>query len=140
MKYLLDTNVISELIKREPDSQVARWIDECEESALFLSVITFGELQKGIKKLNDESRAEQLQKWVNQDLAERFQGRILPVDLKVALTWGRIIGVSEKGGLKLPVLDSLIAATAIANNLIVVTRNVHDLERCQVSVLDPWQE
>jgi len=140
VKYLLDTNVISELIKREPDSHVACWIDECEESALFLSVITFGELQKGIKKLNDESRAEQLQKWVNQDLAERFQGRILPVDLKVALTWGRIIGISEKGGLKLPVLDSLIAATAIANNLIVVTRNVHDLERCQVSVLNPWQE
>ncbi|HUW65612.1 MAG TPA: type II toxin-antitoxin system VapC family toxin [Spirochaetia bacterium] len=140
MRYLLDTNVVSELIKKEPNLRVVRWIEECEESALFLSVVTFGELQKGIKKLDDENRAERLQKWVNQDLAKRFEGRILPIDLDVAFAWGRIQGVSEKCGLKLPVLDSLIAAIAIANNMIIVTRNVHDMERCQASVLNPWQE
>lgn len=140
MKYLLDTNVVSELIKKEPNPRVVRWIDECDESALFLSAVTFGELQKGIAKLDDRSRAERLQKWVNRDLTQRFEGRILPIDLDVAFTWGRIQGVSEKIGMKLPVLDSLIAATAIANNLIVVTRNVNDLERCQASVLNLWQE
>ena len=140
MKYLLDTNVVSELIKKEPNPRVVRWIDECDESALFLSAVTFGELQKGIDKLDDRSRAERLQKWVNQDLAKRFEGRILPIDLDVAFTWGRIQGVSERSGTKLPVLDSLIAATAIANNLIVVTRNVNDLERCQAAVLNLWQE
>lgn len=140
MKYLLDTNVVSELIKREPNPSVVRWIDGREESTLFLSVVTFGELQKGIKKLNDENRAELLQTWVNQELAKRFEGRILSIDLDVAFTWGRIQGVSEKSGLKLPVMDSLIAATAIAHNLIVVTRNVHDVERCQASVHNPWHE
>jgi hypothetical protein len=140
VKYLLDTNVVSELVKREPNPGVGRWVDERDESTLFLSVITFGELQKGIKKLGDEKRAERLQIWVNQELAKRFEGRVLPIDLEVAFTWGRIQGVSEKSGLKLPVIDSLIAATAIAHNLIVVSRNVHDLERCQVTVHNPWHE
>lgn len=140
MKYLLDTNVVSELVKKEPNLHVVRWIDGCDESDLFLSVVTFGELQKGIKKLDDKNRAERLQQWVDQDLAKRFEGRILPIDLDVVFTWGRIQGISEKGGLKLPVLDSLIAATAIANNLFIATRNVHDLERCQASVLNPWPE
>ncbi len=139
MKYLLDTNVISELIKRNPNPSVVRWIDERDESTLFLSVVTFGELQKGIMKLSDESRAERLQTWVNQELAKRFEGRVLPIDLDVAFTWGRIQGISEKGGLKLPVMDSLIAATAITYNLIAVTRNVHDIERCQASVYNPWE-
>ena len=138
MRYLLDTNVISELVKRKPNPGVVSWIDEQDESALFLSAITFGELQKGIEKLGDESRAEQLQTWVNQDLAKRFDGRILPIDLNVAFTWGRIQGASEKGGLKLPVMDNLIAATAITHNLVVVTRNAHDIERCQASVYNPW--
>ncbi|MDA8337531.1 MAG: type II toxin-antitoxin system VapC family toxin [Peptococcaceae bacterium] len=140
MKYLLDTNVLSELIKKEPNSGVIRWINECDESTLFLSVITLGELKKGIAKLNDESRAERLHKWVSQDLIKRFDGRILPIDFDAAFTWGKIQGVSEKGGIKLPVLDSLIAATAISNNLTVATRNVHDMERCQASVFNPWQE
>ncbi len=140
MRYLLDTNVVSELIKREPDLSVLRWVDERDEGTLFLSVVTFGEIQKGIKKLSDGKRAEHLQAWVDQDLAKRFEGRILPIDLDVAFTWGKILGVSEKNGLKLPVIDSLIAATAITHNLVVATRNVHDLERCQASVHDPWQK
>lgn len=140
MKYLLDTNVISELVKKEPHPGVLRWIDERDETTLFLSVITFGELQKGISKLSDKIRAERLQTWVDQDLVNRFEGRILPIDLDVIFTWGRIQGISEKNGTKLPVMDSLIAATAIAHNLIVVTRNVQDLERCQASVYNPWDD
>lgn len=137
MKYLLDTNVISELVKREPNIRVIRWIEACDEYALFLSVITFGELQKGITKLNDRDRIGRLQNWVNQDLTKRFEGRILPVDVEVMFTWGRMQGVSE--GVSLPVMDSLIAATAIRHKLTVATRNVRDLERCQVAVYNPWE-
>ena len=138
MYYLLDTDVISELIKKDPNQGVLRWIDEHDETTLFLSVITFGELQKGISKLSDKIRAERLQTWVDQDLAKRFEGRILSIDLNVVLTWGRVLGNSEKSGIKLPVMDGLIAAMAIAGNLTVVTRNVQDMERCQASVFNPW--
>ncbi|GIO11218.1 ribonuclease VapC [Cohnella xylanilytica] len=138
MKYLLDTNVISELVKKEPNPSVLNWIDERDEAALFLSVITFGELQKGICKLSDKSRTERLQAWVDRDLTNRFEGRILPLDLDIFFTWGKIQGESEKSGTPLPVMDSLIAATAIAHNLTVVTRNVKDIERCQASVYNPW--
>jgi len=138
MKYLLDTNVISELVKKEPNPGVLNWIDERDEAALFLSVITFGELQKGICKLSDKSRTERLQAWVDRDLTNRFEGRILPLDLDIFLTWGKVQGKSEKTGTPLPVMDSLIAATAIAHNLTVVTRNVKDIERCQASVYNPW--
>lgn len=139
MKYLLDTNVISELVKKEPNPGVLHWIDERDESNLFLSVITFGELQKGISKLSDKSRAERLQIWIDQDLTNRFGGRILPLDLDVLLTWGKIQGISEKNGTPLPAMDSLIAATALAHNLTVVTRNVKVVELCQASVYNPWE-
>ena len=89
MKYLLDTNVISELVKKEPNPGVLNWIDERDEANLFLSVITFGELQKGISKLSDKNRSERLQAWIDQDLTHRFEGRIIPLDLDILLTWGR---------------------------------------------------
>ena len=138
MRYLLDTNVISELIKREPNQNVVRWIDEHDETYFYLSVITLGELQKGINKLSDQNRADQLQNWLDQSLTRRFQGRFLDIDVEVISTWGRLQGASEKKGVKLPVIDSLIAATAITHNMIVVTRNVHDLELCHASVFNPW--
>ncbi|MFB5676087.1 type II toxin-antitoxin system VapC family toxin [Paenibacillus terreus] len=139
MKYLLDTNVISELVKKEPNPGVLNWIDERDEAKFFLSVVTFGELQKGISKLSDKNRSERLQAWIDQDLTHRFEGRIIPLDLDILLTWGQVLGKSEKNGTPLPVMDSLIAATAIAHNLTVVSRNVKDLERCQASVYNPWE-
>ena len=138
MRYLLDTNVISELIKRAPNQNVVRWIDEHDETYFYLSVITLGELQKGINKLSDQNMADQLQNWLDQSLTRRFQGRLLDIDVEVISTWGRLQGASEKKGVKLPVIDSLIAATANTHNMIVVTRNVHDLELCQASVFNPW--
>ncbi len=138
MRYLLDTNVISELIKRAPNQNVVRWIDEHDETYFYLSVITLGELQKGINKLSDQNRADQLQNWLDQSLRRRFQGRLLDIDVEVISTWGRLQGASEKKGVKIPVIDSLIAATANTHNMIVVTRNVHDLELCQASVFNPW--
>lgn len=139
MKYLLDTCLISELVKKEPNAAVVGWLDEQDEQTLFLSVLNLGELQKGISKLPDGAKKDELQAWVALDLVERFTGRILDIDLETALCWGRIQGESEQAGLKLPVMDSLIAATAAAHSLIVVTRNVKDIERCGVRVCNPWE-
>ena len=138
MKYLLDTCLISELVKKEPNPEVVNWLDEQDEQNLFLSVLNLGELQKGISKLPDGTRKNELQVWVALDLAERFTGRILEVDLETSLCWGRLQGEAEQTGVKLPVMDSLIAATAAAHGLVVVTRNVKDIERCGVRVCNPW--
>jgi len=138
VKYLLDTCLISELVKKEPNPGVVNWLDEQDEQTLFLSVLNLGELQKGISKLPDGTKKDELQAWIGLDLVERFTGRILDIDLETALCWGRIQGEAEQEGLKLPVMDSLIAATAAAHGLIVVTRNVKDMERCKARVINPW--
>ena len=138
MKYLLYTCLVSELVKREPNQKVAAWIDERDEQGLFLSVLTMGELQKGISKLADGDRKVKLQSWLEYELVERFEGRILGVDLDTALAWGRLQGEAEQKGVTLPVMDSLIAATATAHGLSVVTRKVKDLERCSAKVFNPW--
>jgi predicted nucleic acid-binding protein len=138
VKYLLDTCLISELVKKEPNPAVVNWLDEQDEQTLFLSVLNLGELQKGISKLPDGTKKDELQAWVALDLVERFTGRILEIDLETALCWGRLQGEAEQAGEKLPVMDSLIAATASAHGLIVVTRNDRDIERCRVRVFNPW--
>lgn len=140
MKYLLDTCLISELIKKKPSLPVLRWLEKQDETALYLSVLTIGELQKGISKLPDNPKKLELQGWVNNELAARFEGRILSIDVEVAAAWGKLLGSAEKQGRKLPVMDSLIAATANTHNLTVVTRNARDMERCQASVFNPWRE
>lgn len=139
MKYLLDTCLISELVKKEPNPAVVAWLDAQDEQTLFLSVLTLGELQKGINKLPDGSKKEMLQAWVSHDLVERFSGRILSVDQETALYWGRLQGGAESKGEKLPVMDALIAASAAVHGMPVVTRNAKDLERCGAQVCNPWK-
>ncbi|MBK5275846.1 MAG: type II toxin-antitoxin system VapC family toxin [Desulfuromonadales bacterium] len=138
MKYLLDTCLISELVKKEPNSAVISWLDEQDEQTLFLSVLTLGELQKGISKLPAGARRVELQAWAEHDLVERFTGRIIDIDLETAQFWGKLQGESEQRGESLPVMDSLIAATAMVHGLIVVTRNVKDIERCRARICNPW--
>ena len=140
MKFLLDTCLVSELVKMEPNLRVVSWLDKCDEQGLYLSVLTVGELQKGVSKLPAGIRKENLQMWIEHDLAERFKGRILELDMDSSLTWGKLQGEAEQSGEKLPVMDSLIAATAITHGLIVVTRNLKDLERCQAKVFNPWDD
>ncbi len=140
MKCLLDTCLISELVKREPNPAVVRWLDEQDEQKLFLSVLNLGELQKGVSKLPDGTKRDELQSWVSLDLVERFAGRILEIDLETALCWCRLQGEAERTGCRLPVMDALIAATAAAHGLVVVTRNAKDMERCGVRVYNPWGE
>jgi len=138
VKFLLDTCLISELVRKVPNAAVLKWLDARDEQSLFLSVLTLGELQKGISRLSTGPRKDDLQAWIEHDLIERFAGRILDLDLKMALIWGKLLGEAELKGGKLPVMDSLIAATAIAHGLVVVTRNVKDIERCRAKVFNPW--
>ena len=139
MKYLLDTCLISELVKKEPNPAVIVWLDKQDERKLFLSVLNLGELRKGISKLPDGTKKNELQAWVDQDLVERFSGRILELNLDTSLRWGQFQGEAERLGEKLPVMDSLIAATAVAHGLVVVTRNTRDLERCGAPLFNPWE-
>lgn len=138
MKFLLDTCLISELVSKVPNAAVLKWLDARDEQSLFLSVITLGELQNGISRLSTGPRKDDLQAWIEHDLIERFAGRILDLDLEMALIWGKLLGEAELKGGKLPVMDSLIAATAIAHGMVVVTRSVIDIERCRAKVFNPW--
>ena len=137
---LLDTCAISELVKPRPDPGVVRWLAEQEEERLFLSVITLGELHKGVSKLPDSARRDRLATWIGRDLARRFEGRIVSFDARVAEAWGRLQGAAARRGQALPVLDSQLAATARVHDLVVVTRNVDDLERCGADVVNPWAQ
>lgn len=139
MKYLLDTCVISELVKKEPHPAVIRWMDACNETDMYLSVLTLGELIKGIAKLPDGEKREKLQSWVGNDLTQRFGQRLVEIDAEVSRAWGALLGEAEKRGEKLPVVDSLIAVSANVHGLIVVTRNVQDIARCQAKVINPWE-
>ena len=138
-EYLLDTCVISELIRAEPSPKVMAWIDGQEEQNLYLSVITLGEIEKGIAKLVEGRKKMQLQAWLADELMERFNGRIFGITTEVARCWGTMLGESEKKGRSLPVFDALIAATAITNGLIVVTRNTADMNGSGATLLDPWE-
>ena len=139
MNYLLDTCVISELVKKRPNRRVAKWVRDQDEENLFLSVITIGEIQKGIFKLPDaEKRKEQLQKWLHSELRERFVGRILDITLETAFVWGQVLGEGEKRGIILPAIDSLIAAQGISRQMTVVTRNTADMEPSGALLFNPW--
>ena len=138
MSLLLDTCVISELVKPRPDAKVVHWIRERPEDQLYLSVITLGEIQKGIVRLAPSKRRRDLQSWLDHDLPTRFRGRIWPISVDIAGLWGKIAGESESRGRRMAVLDGLIAATAMAYEAKVVTRNTKDFEPSGVGILDPW--
>lgn len=140
MSGLLDTPVLSELIRATPKESVIDWLQAQDENDLFLSVLTLGELEKGIAKLSDSRRKTTLRKWVRTNLMARFETRVLVIDNNVASRWGTLVGTSERKGRPLPVIDSLIAATAIAHELTVVSRNAKDFERCGIPCLNPWSE
>lgn len=138
MNYLLDTCVLSELIKPFPNRGVVQWIQESDAQRLFLSVLTFGELYKGVEKLQEGEKFSQLKNWIELDLTERFKNKILPIDDRIAISCGKMLGQQEKKGIKLSVVDALIAATAEVHKMTIVTRNTKDLERCSVEIENPW--
>lgn len=138
MSYLIDTCCISELVKKKPDSNVVKWFADQDELSLYLSVITFGELRKGIEKLPDSKKKKELNRWVKEDLKHRFKNRILNIKMEEVDKWGEILATAEKNGKPLPAIDSLIAATALVHDLSVVTRNTQDMEGSGVELINPW--
>ncbi|MGV6852632.1 MAG: PIN domain-containing protein [bacterium] len=138
MKYLLDTCVISEVIKPQADKNVISWMQNQDEDSLYLSVLTFGEIEKGIEKLSNVARKRKLQLWVEEDLKKRFEGRIVPINIDVSIKWGAIQGKAEMLGKPLPAIDGLIAVSGLVHNCIVVTRNIADMEQSTVELLNPW--
>jgi toxin FitB len=135
--YLLDTCLLSELIRKEPNQGVLDWIKDKEESSLFLSVLTIGELRKGIVKLKPSTKKKELTLWFA-ELESRFKDRIIPIDIQISLKWGEIQANLEVKGNSMPTIDSLIASTALCKNLIVVTRNGKDMKQSLVEILNPW--
>lgn len=138
MSYLIDTCCISELVKKKPNPNVVMWFADRDELSMYLSVITFGELRKGIEKLPDSKKKKELNRWVNDDLSRRFKNRVLNITIEEVNKWGEILAAAEKDGNPLPAIDSLIAATALVHDLSVVTRNTKDIEGSGVEVINPW--
>ncbi|CAA6818819.1 MAG: Unknown protein [uncultured Thiotrichaceae bacterium] len=138
MKYLLDTCVISEVIKKSPNENVLSWLQAQDEDSLYLSVLTFGEIEKGIEKASDQSRKAKLKLWVEDDLKKRFEGRIIPIDMDIVTRWGSIQGLSELSGKTMPSIDGLIAVSGVAKNCIVVARNISDMEQSTAELFNSW--
>jgi toxin FitB len=136
--FLIDTNVISELVKPRPEKKVAFWISAIDENLLWLSVLTLGEIRKGIAFLPATARRLILEGWLELELPERFYGRILSIDQPVADRWGRLSAEAATAKRPLPVIDGLLAATALHHNLTLVTRNTRDVAPTGVAVFNPW--
>lgn len=135
--FLLDTNVISELVRPAPEVKVRAWVAATDESLLYLSVLTLGEIRKGFAALKDVSRRVRLEAWLDSDLVVRFAGRILTIDQAVADRWGRLCAKAEPRS-PLPMIDGLLAATALHHNLTLVTRNTKDVEVTGATLFNPW--
>ena len=138
MSYLLDTCVVSELVRPEPDSNVVTWIRACAEDSLYLSVLTVGEIQKGVSRLEPSRRRTRLERWLREDLRVRFGERLLPVDERISLTWGRAQAELEAQGTPMSAVDGLIAATARAHGLALATRNTGDFRDPRLELVNPW--
>jgi predicted nucleic acid-binding protein len=138
VNYLLDTCVLSEFTRRQPDEGVIGWLNAIADANLFISVITVGEIQHGIERLPDSHRKTELLAWMNNGLLKRFAGRMIVIDVATMVMWGCLYARLEATGQPMGVMDSLIAASALQNNLIVTTRNVADFLPCGVQVINPW--
>ena len=137
--FLLDTNCISELIRRRPEPRVVAWLRAADESLLYVSVLTLGEIRRGAAFLPQSKRRTQLEIWLELDLQIRFSGRILGIDGAVADRWGWLTAEAKRRGRPLAAIDGLLAATALHHNLTMVSRDVGDFASAQVAVLNPWE-
>jgi predicted nucleic acid-binding protein len=140
MNYVLDTNVISELIAKQPNPKVVAWLDSLDPSTLYLTVITIGEIRKGVEKLPASKRKDDVKVWLETDLLLRFQGKILDITTDVMLVWGELVGRLENQGKPLSAINSLIAAIVLQQNSSLVTRNDSDFQHTGVKIVNPWKE
>lgn len=140
MNYILDTNVISELVAAQPNPKVLQWIEEVDPDNIFLSVIAIGELKKGIEKLPESKRKELLNTWLHEDLLIRFQEHILPIDTETMLLWGTMNAQLEAAGRPISAIDALLAATAKQHHSTLVTRNTAHFGNTNILLYNPWDK
>lgn len=138
MRLLLDTNVLSEVTRPAPDARVLDWLDRLDEDRSFISVVSIAEIRRGVALMDEGRKREALAEWLARDLPQRFEQRVLPVDEPVALAWGDLMGLAKRRGRGLSSMDGLIAATAIARQFTLATRNTKDFERFGIELFDPW--
>jgi len=141
LKYLLDTNIISEFISKKPNQKVLNYVNSLDENSVYLSVITVGEIRFGIEKLdveNQKKKIDMLSKWLNNDLMQRFEGRILDIDMDIMLKWGEINAQLQKIGKPMPIMDSLIASSCLAKEFVLITRNEKDFYSFEIEMVNPF--
>ena len=135
MSYLIDTNVLSELRRKEPNPRVVAWLQARPRQSLFLSVLTLGEIRKGLERVPEPARKQALLDWLEVELPNYFVGRVLAIDAATADRWGRLMAQAAR---PLPAIDALLAATALHNDLTLVTRNIKDFAGLDVPLINPW--
>lgn len=137
---LVDTNVISEMMKPTPDLYVLKWIDQQEITQLFISTVTIAEISYGLNVLPEGKRRESLELAFNKAVLEAFTGRILSFDESAACQYGKVMGYRKRLGQPLGIPDGQIAAIAIAHNAIIATRNVRDFIHCNLQLINPFEK
>lgn len=137
MSYLIDTNVLSELRRKQPDPRVLAWMQARPGSALFLSVLSLGEIRKGIERVEEGARKQALLDWLEVELPHYFLGRLLGIDAHTADRWGRLLA---SAGRPIAAIDGLLAATALRHDLTLVTRNTKDFAGLAVRLINPWDD
>ncbi|MGC2742321.1 MAG: type II toxin-antitoxin system VapC family toxin [Candidatus Angelobacter sp.] len=140
MSFLLDTNVVSEWIRPRPDPGVMAWCASVDEDRTFISVATIAELRYGIERLAAGRRRARLEDWIENALLNRFEGRILSIDVAIGDAWGRIVALADQEGRPANTIDAFLASTAELHHLTVVTRNIADFRKLTKSVFNPWNE
>lgn len=139
MSFLVDTNVLSEVRRPTPSPKVLAWLDEVDEDRAFISVISLAELRRGVALMDDGRRKAALADWLARDLPERFAGRILTIEPAIAEAWGDLMAQSQKVGKALSTMDGFLAATALARQLTLVTRNTKDFVPLGIPLFNPWE-
>lgn len=138
MRFLLDTNVLSEVRRPVPDTRVLAWLDALDEDRAFISVVSIAEIRRGIVLMEDGRRRDALSRWLADELPQRFEGRILSIDTTAALAWGDVMGMAKRLGRGLSSMDGFIAATATGGGLTLATRNIKDFEGFGIALFNPW--
>jgi len=138
MRLLLDTNVLSEVTKPRPDEAVFKWLHGLDEDRTFISIVSIAEIRRGVALMDAGRKRDAVDEWLTYDLPQRFENRIIPVEGPVALAWGDLMALAKRSGRGLASMDGLIAATAVAHQLTLATRNTKDFEGFGIDIIDPW--
>ncbi len=139
MNFLLDTNVVAEWVKPRPEPRVISWLADVDEDRVFLSVVSLAEIRRGVEAMPVGRGRERLARWLADELPARFEGRLLDVDQRVALSWGVVAARSQKAGITIGAMDAFFAATAQTYGLTLVTRDIGDFKAAGIQLYDPWK-